>query len=177
MSAGKGGDNYMAKDASYRQGLVCYDLQESAFVWLQAKWGHPSWHPDSRHIFNTGNLLFDTDTCKNTRIPDLPKLRGSHPSISSDGRLMVTDGVADAVGAKEKEWGILVGDIRDGKWVLLHSFSQSQGAKSWRRSDPHPVFSADGRRIYYNVSDGPYSRLFVAERHQRGTAAAESRVQ
>jgi hypothetical protein len=34
-------------------------------------------------------------------------------------------------------------------------------------SHPHPVFSADGKRIYYNVSDGEFTRLHVAERAER----------
>jgi hypothetical protein len=76
---------------------------------------------------------------------------------------MVTDGITEPIGGKPGEWGIIVADMRGGKWKLLHSFDQTKGAKSWRRNDPHPAFSADGRRIYYNVSDGPFSRLFVAE--------------
>jgi Tol biopolymer transport system component len=42
-------------------------------------------------------------------------------------------------------------------------FDNTKGAKSWRRSHPHPSFSADGKRIYYNVSDGSWTRLMVAE--------------
>jgi hypothetical protein len=54
--------------------------------------------------------------------------------------------------------------MRGSKWALVHSFDQSQGAKSWRVSHPHPAFSADNKRIYFNMSDGPYTRLMVAER-------------
>jgi Tol biopolymer transport system component len=93
----------------------------------------------------------------------VPSLRGSHPSVSPDGRLWVTDGMSEPAGGKPNEWGILVADMQSQKWVLLHSFDQSRGAKSWRRSHPHPAFSADGKRIYYNVSDGEFTRLFVAE--------------
>jgi MFS family permease len=49
---------------------------------------------------------------------------------------------------------------------LATGFAQNGGAKSWRRNHPHPTFSADGQRIYYNVSDGPFTRLMVAERAQ-----------
>jgi len=38
------------------------------------------------------------------------------------------------------------------------------GAASWRVSHPHPVFSADGQRIYFNKSNGEFTQLFVAER-------------
>lgn len=163
IAAGRGGDDFMAKDASHRQGLVCHDLERREFTWMRAKWGHPAWHPDSKRIIEMGNLIFDTDTGAQSRIPDVPNLRGSHPSFSPDGRLFVTDGYSEAAGGRAGEWGVMVGDVRGGRFALLHSFDQSRGARSWRRSHPHPVFSADGRRIYYNVSDGEFTRLHVAE--------------
>lgn len=167
IAAGNGGDDYMSKSASHRQGCVCFDLQTGTMKWFRAQWGHPAWHPDSRHIFEMGNVIFDTDIgspARYTKLQDVPRLSGSHPSVSPDGLLMVTDGLSEAAGGKPKEWGIMVADMRGGKWALLHSFAQNQGAKSWRRNDPHPAFSADGKRIYYNVSDGPWTRLMVAER-------------
>jgi len=166
MAAGSGGDNFMAKNASRRQGLVCFDLDTARMTWFHPKWGHPGWHPDSRHISNMGNILYDTGdlTARSyTKLRDVPNLRGSHPSVSPDGRLMVTDGITEPIGGKPREWGIVVADMRGGRWVLLHSFDQSKGARSWRRNDPHPVFSADGKRIYYNVNDSEFTRLFVAE--------------
>ena len=30
-------------------------------------------------------------------------------------------------------------------------------------SHPHPAFSPDGKRLYFNVSDGKWTRLHVAE--------------
>ena len=166
LAAGNGGDNYMAKGASQRQGIVCFELASARLKWFRTKWGHPGWHPDSRGIFEVGNLLFDTDhpEAPPGRLKDVPNLRGTHPSVSPDGKLMVTDGLTDTVGGQPTEWGILVADMSGGKWALLHSFVQSKGAQSWRRNDPHPAFSADGQRIYYNVSDGQFTRLFVAER-------------
>jgi hypothetical protein len=165
IAAGNGGDNFMSANASHRQGIVCYDFEKAACIWQRGKWGHPGWTPDSRHIFEVGNLIIDTDSpaFKYTKLKDVPSPGGSHPSVSPDGRLMVTDGLSDKIGGKSGEWGIVVGDMNGGKWVMLHSFDQTKGAKSWRRNDPHPVFSADGRRIYYNVSDGEFTRLFVAE--------------
>lgn len=164
VAAGNGGDDYMSKTASHRQGLVCFDLESQKMIWFRQQWGHPGWHPDSRHIFEMGNILFDTEgpPTKYSKLKDVPILRGSHPSVSPDGKLMVTDGITEPLGGKPGEWGVLVADMRGGKWVLLQSFSQLRGARSWRRSDPHPAFSADGKRIYYNVSDGAFTRLYVA---------------
>jgi len=163
MAAGNGGDNFMAKDASHRQGLISFDLERRRFTMMRGKWGHPAWHPDSLHIIEMGNLLLDSSDGSHARIPDLPNLRGSHPSASPDGRLMVTDGLSEAAGGPAGEWGIMVGDLHGRHYRLLHSFDNARGARSWRRSHPHPVFSGDGRRIYYNVSDGEFTRLFVAE--------------
>jgi Tol biopolymer transport system component len=165
ISAGNGGSDFMAKDASHRSGLVVYDFKKGACTWQRGQWGHPGWMPDSRHIFEVGNMMMDTDNpvFTYTKLKDVPNLRGSHPSVSPDGKLMVTDGMTEPIGGKPNEWGVLVADMRGEKWKLLHSFEQNRGAKSWRRSDPHPAFSADGKRIYYNTSDTEFTRLMVAE--------------
>lgn len=166
IAAGNGGDDYMSKTASHRQGTVCFDLDTGRMKWFRQKWGHPAWYPDSHRLFEMGNLTFDTGlpATQYTRLPEIPVLRGSHPSISPDGSLMVTDGLSEPIGGRPNHWGILVADTRGGKWALLHSFAQNAGARSWRRNDPHPIFSADGKRLYYNVSDQTHTRLFVAER-------------
>lgn len=166
IAAGNGGDNFMAKNASNRQGIVCYDFDKAACIWQRGQWGHPGWMPDSQHIFEVGNITMDitASSFKYTKLKDVPNLRGSHPSVSPDGKLMVTDGITEPIGGKPGEWGVMVADMNGGKWKLLHSFDQTKGAKSWRRNDPHPVFSADGSRIYYNVSDGEFTRLMVAAR-------------
>ncbi|HQW29927.1 MAG TPA: hypothetical protein PK529_12115 [Verrucomicrobiales bacterium] len=174
LAAGNGGDDYMAKNASHRQGLVCFDLETATMKWFRAQWGHPGWYPDSRHLFEMGNVIFDTEepSTRYTKLKGVPALRGSHPSVSPDGRLMVTDGMMESIGGAPGEWGIVVADMRGGKWTVIDRFDQTKGAKSWRRNDPHPVFSADGKRIYYNVSDGEFTRLLVAE---AGTEAAAAR--
>jgi hypothetical protein len=166
IAAGNGGDVFMTRSASRRQGIVCYDFEKNAFIWQRSKWGHPSWLPDSRHIFESGNIMMDLNQEKfsYTKLRDVPTLRGTHPSVSPDGTLMVTDGLSEPVGGKPKEWGVMVADMNGGQWVLLHSFEQNRGARSWRRNDPHPVFSTDGRRIYFNTNDGEFTRLTVAER-------------
>lgn len=165
VAAGNGGDDYMAKNASHRQGCVCFELETARMKWFRSQWGHPAWHPDSRHIYEVGNVIFDTDlgsSAHYTKLKGVPSLRGMHPSISPDGRLMVTDGIVEG---KLTDWCIMVADMSGEKWQVLHTFDQSKGAKSWRRSDPHPAFSADGKRIYYNTSDGEFTRLMVAEIH------------
>ena len=67
-------------------------------------------------------------------------------------------------GGQPNEWGVVLADVKGTAQIVIHKFDNSHGAKSWRVSHPHPVFSADGKRIYYNVSDGEFTRLHVAER-------------
>jgi Tol biopolymer transport system component len=160
-SAGDG--DFRSSKASTRLGLVCYDLENKRFLFATANWGHPAWHPDSRTIVQKGNYLFDSNDGRGRRIPDLPGFRGDHPTASPDGKLMVTDTTLEKFGGTEKEWGVALSDIRGKNHIILHRFDNSRGAKSWRRSHPHPVFSPDGRRIYFNVSSGEWTQLFMAE--------------
>lgn len=162
MASSSGGDA-RSTSASQRQGLVCYSLAEQRFLFLRERWGHPAWHPDQKSIVEMAYTLIDSDTGKERRLPNLPAVRGDHPSASPDGKLIVTDTTMDKFGGDAKEWGIVLPSARGTDHVLLHRFDNSRGAASWRRSHPHPVFSPDGRRIYFNVSSGQWTQLFVAE--------------
>lgn len=165
MASPSGGDA-RSSSASQRQGLVCYSLANEKFLFLRERWGHPAWHPDQKTIVEMAYTLIDSDTGQERRLPGLPAVRGDHPSASPDGKLIVTDTTMDKFGGDAKEWGIVVANATGGEHVLIHRFDNSRGAASWRRSHPHPVFSPDGRRIYFNVSDGQWTRLFVAERSE-----------
>jgi Tol biopolymer transport system component len=160
-SAGNG--DFRSSKASVREGLVCYDLENKRFLFAAASWGHPAWHPDSRTIVQKGNYLMDSNDGAARRIPDLPGFRGDHPTASPDGKLVITDTTLEKFGGTEKEWGIVVSDIRGKNHAIIHRADNSRGAKSWRRSHPHPVFSSDGRRVYFNVSSGEWTQLYVAE--------------
>lgn len=161
MAIPLGGDPRSSK-ASQRLGLVCYSLEEQKFLYDSTRWGHPSWHPDSRTIVETSYYLFDSNNGKSRRLPGLPVPKGDHPSASPDGRLIVTDTTMDVFGGEKKRWGIIVADAAGEKHYVIHEFDNSRGASSWRRSHPHPIFSPDGQRIYFNVSQGDYTQLFVA---------------
>jgi hypothetical protein len=162
MATPAGGDT-RSKQASTRLGLVCYSLAEKRFLYDNARWGHPAWHPDSRTIVEMNYHLFDSDNGASRQLPGLPSPRGDHPSFSPDGRLIVTDTTLDVFGGDARQWAVIVADARGGDYVVLHKFDNSRGASSWRRSHPHPVFSPDGRRIYFNVSSGEWTQLHVAE--------------
>ena len=164
LSAGAGGDNFRSSKASFRAGLFCYSLDDAKPLLAQTRWGHPAWHPDSRTIIEGGNLLIDSAGGGERKLPGLPHFSGApHPTVSPDGKLFALDTTLESLGGKRGEWGVVVGSMEGRDYVIVHRFDQSGGARSWRRSHPHPAFSADGKRIYFNVSSGPWTRLYAAE--------------
>jgi len=160
--ASPAGGDFRSKQASIRFGQVAFDLKENKFLSLTEKWGHPSWHPDSRHILDMGRVI-DCTTGKWEMIPGYAKYRGDHPSYNPAATLFTTDTIAETFGGPAGFWDVVVGDVRTGHTTIVHRFDHSKGARSWRVSHPHPYFSADGKRLYFNVSDGPWTRLHVAE--------------
>jgi Tol biopolymer transport system component len=156
-------DNFRSSKASLRLGLICYDLEHSKFLFLRENWGHPAWSYDSKLLIEPGGIVVDADTGESRRFGKLPAFHGDHPSFSPDGQLFATDTTMNALGGKATDWGIVVGRLSDGKFTVIHTADNSHGARSWRVSHPHPSFSPDGKRIYFNVNSGEFTRLFVAE--------------
>ncbi|MCC9608311.1 hypothetical protein LOC68_10920 [Blastopirellula sp. JC732] len=169
LSRPSGGDDFRSSKASYRQGKVVYDLPQQRLVQLFKTWGHPSWSPDSQQIFEKGNVTVDIATGKTKR--NAPSCISDHPSISPQGDLFVTD--ADVTKRKYGEpgdWAIAVGSMTRDDFVLIDIFGNTKGAKSWRHNHPHPAFSADGQRIYYNVNEGTWTTLRVASQSKSDPA-------
>jgi hypothetical protein len=180
------GTDPRSKEASARQGLVCYSLAEKKFLFKIPNWGHPSWQPDSRHITEVHYTVYDSDTGKSRQLGGMPSkadrakaiatgdkaplatalqdVRGDHPSVSPDGRIVVTDTTLQDFGGKSTDWGVVLADTQGKAQIFIDKFDNSHGAQSWRVSHPHPVFSPDGKRIYFNVSSGQWTQLYVAER-------------
>lgn len=158
-----GDGNFRSGKASSRSGLIAYDLQAERFL-CQRNWGHPAWHPEGRAVLDLGSggvALTDLESGRTLASVKVPALGAGHPSVSPDGRLFTADRAVKGPGDPRE---VLVGDLQTGQWVVVHRLENGRGTASWRRSDPHPVFSADGRRIYFNVSAERWTRLFVAER-------------
>jgi Tol biopolymer transport system component len=161
------GGNFRSSQASQRLGLFCYNLDDRTSYHMDPRWGHPAWHPDSRRILNyAGGRITRTDPPTGTvqKNETLPPFPGSHPSLSPDGQLFVTDLQVKSLDGQTSLWAIAVGSLQTGTHQVLHRFENNHGARSWRPSHPHPVFSPDGQRIYFNISSGPWTRLYVAER-------------
>lgn len=163
IAAGNGKDDFKDPKASHREGKIIYDLECTRFVRLFEAWGHPSWHPDSKRILDKGNILTDSQTGESQAL--LTDGPSDHASFSPRRDLFVTDGkvlAADHPG-RPAEWGIFVADPARQEYVIVHRFLNDRGARSWRKNHPHPVFSSDGCRIYFNVNEGDWTQLFVAQ--------------
>jgi hypothetical protein len=161
MARPSGGIDFRRGNASHREGKIVYDLEEQRFIRMFETWGHPSWSPDGHQIFEKGNVAIDVNTGKSRRFAS--SCFSNHPSIAPHGRLFVTDAnVTKRKLGNPGDWAIAVGSTTRDDFVVLDIFGNTGGAKSWRPSHPHPVFSADGRRIYYNVNESPWTTLMVA---------------
>lgn len=161
VAKGRGGIDFRGMAASHRDGKVVWELAEGKPLRRYDFWGHPSWAPDSRGIFEKGNGLTTLGDNQERRFA-----KGSpsdHPSLSPDATLFVTDADLTKREGVAGQWGVIIGNTRQDEYAIIHRFVNSQGTTSWRRSHPHPAFSADGRRVYFNVSAGQWTRLHVAE--------------
>jgi hypothetical protein len=158
----RGGNDFRSMAASDRDGKAVYDLEAGRFIRLIEKWGHPSWTPDDKAIFEYGNYATDVVTGKTQRYA--PSCISNHPSVSLDGRLFVTDAdVTQRYYRNPGDWAVAVGSMAKDDWVILEIFDNTKGAKTWRHNHPHPTLSADGQRVYFNVNSGPWTELRVAE--------------
>ena len=154
---------FKSENASHRQGLLVYDLESRRPLFMSEKWAHPAWAPDSRRIIERGHFFYDLENGGDViQMPGLPAM-SNHPSVAPSGQLFVTDGLLDSVGGPRGHWGIAVGDTRGHQFQVLHRFDNSKGATTWRKNHPHPIFSPDNRRIYFNVNETNWTQLYVAE--------------
>lgn len=153
---------YRSPRASIREGLFAYDLATGRPLGYHPTWGHPAWLPESRTVIRNG-LLIDTDSMATRPIPWYPLKLNTHPAVSPDGRLVVMDVLRLPFSQADGHWTIIVGDFEQ-NWVHLHTApAHGDGTRSWRRAHPHPIFSADGQRLYFNVNLGDWTVLHVAE--------------
>jgi len=155
---------YRGSKASFRFGMIGYDLIERRVLFCRDKWGHPSWHADSRHLITPQNVVIDSNDGSERRVDQLQEFPGSHPSIHPGGKVMTSDFYMRGEGIPRGWWAVGVGDLTTGQVHTVHEVRELPGgATSWRPPHPHPAFSRDGRRLYFNVSQGKWTRLHVVE--------------
>ena len=106
-----------------------------------------------------------------TSLPNIRYLTGFSGSsallfVTPRDTLFVTDFSPPLENPRKGFWSILVGSLEGKDYAVVQTFDLNGGATSWRRNHPHPVFSPDGKRLYFNSAEGPWSRLMVAETGQ-----------
>ncbi|MDR1191779.1 MAG: MprA protease, GlyGly-CTERM protein-sorting domain-containing form [Verrucomicrobiales bacterium] len=162
IARGKGGDTHRGK-VSERLGKFVYDLENGRWLAAVRFWGHPAWFPDGNAIIERGISVQYLDGRPNARFA--VGCIGDHQSVSPDGKYFTADAdITKRAGAQPGDWGVAVGEFATNEYVTVHRFTLKGGAASWRKSHPHPAFSADGQRVYFNVNDGPWTRVYVAEK-------------
>ncbi len=155
---------FQSKTASKRDGLIVFDIKHGKLLSRRDKWGHPTWHKDCRTIMTPMNVVFDSDTGQEHVLTDFPEWPGSHPNYHPDGRLFTTDSYLRGEDIPPGWWSVVMCDPETGTFVRLHELRQlPDGSTSWRPAHPHPVFSHDGKRLYFNVAKDGWTRLHVAE--------------
>ena len=136
---------------------------------LWARGGHhPIWHPDGQRVLM--NLtpdergmrfcLIDADSGEVEVLTDDPPGSG-HPSISPDGRFLLTDQTGESDGLRTA--AIRLADLPAGTWRdLARAESPAVGGSPLRR-DAHPVWDRRGRRICFLAAPAGKRQLFIAD--------------
>lgn len=138
-----------------------------------AKGGHHlNFHPDSRTV--TMNLVgadgklylmkFDVFGSEPTLL--CGPVRGSgHPSVSPDGRYLVTDAyLGEPVAAADGTVPIRLVDLATGNEREIARVSTVTGERFKNgefRVDPHPAWSRDGKSITFNAFEGGTRRVLM----------------
>lgn len=173
VARGNGSENFRSSNASNRKGKFVFDITNRRFIRFYELWGHPAWMPNSRDILEKGSLVFFPETNDSIQVSEVPN---DHPSAAPNGSFFTSDShtyYADSEGRRPEEWAVFVTEIETGEYLSIYRFLNNKGALSWRVPHPHPVFSADGRRIYFNVSKDGFTRLYVASLPEDSSALSK----
>lgn len=129
---------------------------------------HPIWHPNGRQVLmnlTPGDegmrfCLIDADSGEAEVLIDDPPGMG-HPSISSDGRLLLTDQTRESGGVRMA--AIRLVDLKERTWRELCSAESPAVGGSPLRRDAHPVWDRDCRRICFLAAPAGRRQLFIAD--------------
>ena len=128
---------------------------------------HPIWHPNGRQVLmnltpadSMRLCAVDDETGQLDVLTDDPPGTG-HPSISPDGRWLLTDDTREAGGVRTA--AIRLVDLAEGTWGDLCSAQSPAVGGSPLRRDAHPVWDRPGRRICFLAAPTGRRQLFLAD--------------
>lgn len=129
---------------------------------------HPIWHPNGRQVLmnlTPGEAgmrfcLIDADSGEVDVLIDDPPGSG-HPSISTDGRWLLTDATRESGGVRTAP--IRLVDLDRRTWRDLCSAESPAVGGSPLRRDAHPVWDRQCRRICFLAAPAGRRQLFVAD--------------
>ena len=196
--------NETTKEKSWDRYIVTFrpDLSEMNLALAPEKWAlgghHPDWHPDGKHI--TMNLNTDGREMKFCRFrydgsdfqviqPEL--MGGGHPSITGDGRFLITDAyVEEPISRKNDETPLRLcgvdhlyeriicylrtlceGSLRAYDKVTVAEKSpyaidyiqRKQSALDIYRLDPHPAWNRDYTQVCFNAAPEGRRQVLIAD--------------
>jgi Tol biopolymer transport system component len=141
---------------------VC-DADGSGLRYLGEFGHHPAWHP-TRDAVLWGGGQDDVGPCLFEQPLDggEPTLfaanTGIHSSVSPDGRYVATDRF-DTPEAGTCSLDII--DVATGEGTTLATFPMP--APPYEQSHPHPAWSRDSRRIYFNCAASGIPQLYAVD--------------
>ena len=142
-------------------------------------WGkgghHPNWHPDGEHLImnlrpDGKKLVFCQFRYDGSdfRIISEKHPGGGHPSVTPDGRYLVTDAyTSEGVVPPNKEVPIrLLDTSADEVEVICHIYTLGRKGDLGRgtlRLDPHPAWSRDFKQVCFNGAPEGRRQVFIAD--------------
>jgi hypothetical protein len=149
---------------------------------------HPNWHPDGEHIvmncipkwLGYEDMMFCQFRWDGSDFKVLSERHpgSGHPSISPDGRWLLADAypkqldvvksdgeipirLLDLKQDEERVICTIANDVGGGGKQYLETNEKEGGSQF--KLDPHPVWSADGKRVAFNGAPEGRRQVFVAE--------------
>jgi len=130
---------------------------------------HPTWHPSGEKVLmNVGFgdqrrfALIDPDTGDiEPLIHDPPGI--GHPTITPDGRLLVTDDYDWYQSEGTRLAKLRLVDLEAGMWRDVCEVPSHQLAEPSLRVDAHPVWDRGGKRFCFQAAPQGVRHLFVAD--------------
>jgi Tol biopolymer transport system component len=158
---------------AYREGRIAPTRGIKALVLAETDGGgrryfcefghHPVWHP-CRNAIITGEIRPDLSSylvlhpLAGGEAVVLAENTGTHSSVSPDGRFVATDRLDQP---RPGICSLELIEVATGKRKPLAVFRMPPPPYEW--CHPHPVWSRDGRRVYFNAADAGAPQVYAID--------------